>query len=67
VDIKKDICKSISIQTTCFQIWQLAHRSHIRCADLITSSVSSVITMIISKEIDIEMRNKVDKIKKIFE
>jgi hypothetical protein len=67
VDIKKDICKSISMQTTCFQIWQLAHRAHIHCANLITSSVSSVVTMIISKEIDIEMRNRIGKIKRIFE
>jgi hypothetical protein len=32
-----------------------------------TTSVSSVITTIILKEIDIEMRNKIGKIKRIFE
>jgi hypothetical protein len=67
VDIKKDICKSISIQAACFQTWKLAHRSHICCANLKTSSVSSVITTMILKEIDIEMRNKIVKINIIFE
>jgi len=66
VDIKKDMQK-ISIQAACFQTWQLAHRSHICCVNLETSSVSSVITTMILKEIDIEMRNTIVKIKVIFE
>jgi hypothetical protein len=64
VDIKKDTCKRISMETAYFQIWQLAHRSHICCANLMTSSVSSVITTMIVKEINIEMRNKIVKIKR---
>jgi hypothetical protein len=54
----------ISILTACFQTWQLAHRSHI---NLMTSSVSSVITTTILKENDIEMRNKIVKVKRILE
>jgi len=53
------------MQTACFQTWQLAHKSHICCANLMTSSVSSIITTIILKEI-VEMRNKIVKIKKIY-
>ena len=67
VDIERDIWKCISIQTAWIQTWQLAHRSHICCVNLMTSSVSSVITTMILKEIDIDMRNKIVKIKWILE
>jgi hypothetical protein len=42
-------------------------RSHICCVNLMTSSVGSVITTMILKEIDIDMRNKIVKIKRILE
>ena len=67
LDIERDISKCISIQTAWIQTWLLAHRSHICCANLMTSSVSSVITTMVLKEIDIDMRNKIVKIKIILE
>jgi hypothetical protein len=56
VYIKKNICKCVTIQTVCFQIWKLTHGYHICCANLMTRSVSNVIATMILKEIDIEMR-----------
>jgi hypothetical protein len=55
------------IHPNSFQTWQLAHRSYICCANLMISRVSSVIATMILKEIDIEMRNKFVKIKRVFE
>jgi hypothetical protein len=53
----------ITIQTVCFQPWKLAHGYHTFCANLMPSSVSNVITTMILKEIDIEMRKELSKLR----